>query len=420
VRTDVRLVAAACVLAAASVSAQPVRPGAPAAGLSPLSLQAAAIAKQAAAASVKGDADEAFRLSNEALALDATNREALAVKAGVLVNAGRFPEALDAYDAWQKAAGKDDPPTLALFGRGTLQALVPDADRAIGARALEALARAGVPDARAALGRLRASSDDPAASSAATEALARLGDARAGRELLATASAGTMTRRFSAVQAVGVARPVGASKALVKLLGDPDPMIRSGVLDALASLGDVTVKPAVLKRLADSDRIVRLGAAATLHRLGDRSGEKLLLEALNADLADLRLLAASGFKGSADRTWVAAIRPILADMNGRNRLIAADLLLPVEREAALETIRAALADENPWIRTTAAQMLVADPSADTATLRTMLRDGSPWVRLYAAGRLATPQAPRGRGAGRETGAPPARTPPAASNNPARR
>ena len=87
-RIDVRLVAAACVLAAASVSAQPVRPGAPAAGLSPLSLQAAAIAKQAAAASVQGDADEAFRLSNEALALDAANREALAVKADVLVKRG--------------------------------------------------------------------------------------------------------------------------------------------------------------------------------------------------------------------------------------------------------------------------------------------------------------------------------------------
>jgi HEAT repeat protein len=165
-------------------------------------------------------------------------------------------------------------------------------------------------------------------------------------------------------------------------------MIRSAAVNALAEIGDRSVIPALRLRLTDADRIVRVGAAAALKRLGVSEGDALLAEGLAHALPEVRLLAASGFKGTDTGSWIAAIRPILQEMSGRYRLIAAELLMPVDRPAALDAIRLAAKDENPWIRAAAARRLASDCGLDLELLFALLRDASAWARLHASGRLA--------------------------------
>lgn len=352
-------------------------------------VRAASLAREARAMVVKGDSGEALRLADEALALDPSNRDAVGVKIAVLAGDRQAGRAIDAYETWLAASGRHDRSLLGEVARGVLESLADQADRAVAARALEQLARAGSRQARAVLEKQRDAPGDRARSAAASDALARLGDRRAVQATLRAIASPGIAARYDAIRVATEARLAGAARALAGSLTDPDPMIRSSAANALAELGDRSAVQALRQRLTDSDRIVRIAAAAALKRLGESDGDRLLAENLGHELPEVRLLAASGFKDGAPGPWVAAIRPILENMNGRYRLVAAEYLLPVDRPAALETIRKAASDENPWIRADAVRLLAAEASPDLSALLAFLRDPSPWARVRAAARLAS-------------------------------
>jgi HEAT repeat protein len=104
----------------------------------------------------------------------------------------------------------------------------------------------------------------------------------------------------------------------------------------------------------------------------------------------MRLIAAEAYADRGTGAWVNALMPLLQDTAGLTRLRAAELLAPVNPEAARGVLTAAAADNNPVVRAEATRILDAPAIAaaipsDLPSLRRLLRDPDPGVRLHAAG-----------------------------------
>lgn len=308
-----------------------------------------------------------------------------------LLDAGRLEQAIESYNRYATDRKNEDEALLAALGQATLRQLAEGGHgETLTALALERLARVGDERARRALA-LAATGERTLMPQGlpADASLARLGDARAGARLVELASRSDVPNRVAVIDAIRDARVQGAGTALQALLDDPSPPVRAAAADALATLGVKDAIPRLRSLLDDRVLLSRVSAASALKRLGDGSADKLLDEWLTSELPDLRLMAATAYAGSLrDRGWSAAVKPLLADPNGTNRLRAAELLLRADALAARETLRKAAFDANPAVRAEAARLLASAPSPELPLLRRLLEDESAWVRLHAAGASA--------------------------------
>lgn len=331
-----------------------------------------------------GRIEEAARLSEEALKQTPADAAAARLRIDTLLRMSDRAAALDAYEQFGRAAKKEDDRLLAPIARAELEALAGDAVPMVQVAATERLARLGDAKARQALADRTRREPDAAGGRAATEALARLGDVAAARRLTALAASGPAAVRIPALVALARSGAAERTAAVQSALEDLDPVIRAAAADA-AGMGKVTEARGRLKRLLD-DRsfLVRLSAAAALKRLGDTAGDALLGAALASELPDARLMAAQGFIGASDRSWVPAIRPLLQNRDGLNRLRAADMLLPIARADAYSTLAEAAEDPNPSVRSEAARILASHRAEAPALMRRLLRDQAAMVRLFAA------------------------------------
>lgn len=115
---------------------------------------------------------------------------------------------------------------------------------------------------------------------------------------------------------------------LIDQLGDDDPEVRGNSASALGTIGDADAVPALLEILGDASNLVRFNAASSLSQLGSPRGTEFLFEALRDTDPILR---------------VNSIRS----------------LVQVQRASAAveERLLAALGDEEPLMRSGAAQIL---------------------------------------------------------------
>jgi hypothetical protein len=351
------------------------------------------------AAYAAGQFDEAARIADEALALDARDHAAIELK--VRARASRTPAAgLDTYEGWLATSGVEDPFLVRPVARRILWDLASGSDETIRLAALQRLAGAGD---RAAADRL---ADAAAATSAAIDAQLALHGNRRAAERLAERPDVSTVRPETLAEALSYSGPAGVPR-LRELLKHPAPPVRAAAALALGRLGpDAGAARAQLEAMFD-DPAVRSFVAVPLARLGHAGAEALMQEFLQSPVADLRLLAAQAYAGSGAGAWSEALRPLLDDPNGLTRVRAAELLLPVARDEALAALAAASAAANPVVRadvTRVLELAAADAArhagdacsvGDLGILRRQLRDADPSVRLHAAGGILTRGALRG-------------------------
>jgi HEAT repeat protein len=294
------------------------------------------------AALAAGRADAAVRAADDVLTRRPWDHRALQLK--IDAQSSSSPNAaLDTYERWLGARGPEDLGLLAPIAEGVLRQL--------------------------------ASGGDPALK-------------REAEEQLSAAAPGSSTGRDSGPSSVA---------ALLAALKAPAGPTRAGAAASLGKLKAKEAEPALLEAMQDQDPFVRFSATVALARLGNAQGQQGVQEMLQSPVPDIRLMAAEAWDGN-NGPWVAAITPLLTDLNGVTRLRAAALLAPVDPEAARRTLTAALDDPNPAVRSETARtmaQIARDGAADAATLRKLMRSEDPRTRLYSAGGiLAAVRAPR--------------------------
>jgi len=232
--------------------------------------------------------------------------------------------------------------------------------------------------------------------------LAIAGDAAAARRLLQP-SASAQVRPQALAKALPAAG-MTAVPTLRAMLKDPAAPVRMEAAMSLAKLGAVDAIPDLEPLLADPE--MRSVAAVALTRLGDTTAETVVKEMLQSPVADVRLLGAQAYEGKGSGPWVQALMPALQDPNGLTRVRAAELLAPVEPDAALPVLLEASSDSNPVVRADVMRVvertgILASPGQVSgatrprdgdgprglAALRRLLRDADPAVRLSAAGAI---------------------------------
>jgi HEAT repeat protein len=92
--------------------------------------------------------------------------------------------------------------------------------------------------------------------------------------------------RRPAVQPLGIIGSPRATTTLLKVLNDPDWLVRAATCQALAELVDIRAVPKLLKVLSDDDRTVAINAARALGAIGDRRATPALIRELKSEDRD--------------------------------------------------------------------------------------------------------------------------------------
>ena len=354
-----------------------------AAAQSPDEIHAASLTK-ARAALQAGRSREAITLADTVLSARPADGDAAAVKVDALLGLSERDKALDAYDIWARIAQTEQLPLLERIARAELEALTGESVSGIQSEALAALAAHGTPSARARLDKLAWAEPPTAAAWPAIVALARLGEARATERVLRAARESTGSGKAEAIRAIAVAKVAGADAVLRETLAMRDPMLQSAAVDAVVALRLKPLVPEVQKVASGGEQFARFVAAVALADLGARGGEALIDAGLKAPATDMQIKAAGALRARGVKTWHEHVRPLLADPNGLTRFQAAELLLTVDRPAALKVLTAGTTDPNFAIRGEVARILTTDEKTPVSELRRLLRDGAPQVRVLAA------------------------------------
>jgi HEAT repeat protein len=308
-------------------------------------------------------------------------------------------DALEAYDSFRKNSGRDSALLLASIARSELRALSHGELSSLQGEALGTLAANGDVIARKQLEQMAGTAPitTPTAA-AATEALARLDDARAAQRLVAWTAQMDPGQRVMLLRALGSVPHAPALALIRDSLASSNPLTQAAAAESAAALGLKETEPDLRKVLASGHPFAQNAATLALARMGDPAAKERARKMLTSPAPPVRLQAARALDQIGDRSWVADIQPLLKDPDGLTRFQAAELLLHVDRPAALAVLQPGLADPNPAIRGECARILTADAAADLPALRTLLGDAASQIRLQAAAailakaRVATPAA----------------------------
>ncbi len=366
-------------------------------------LPVAAVAEQAqtkteTAAQAVGQAREALqanrpadavRLADTVLVQMPANREAVDVKIRALLALRDRARARAAYDDFVTSAKKQDGGLLRPLAADELRdvAATAGSDVQLRVTALDRLAAGG--DAAAAADLERMAAEGAGVGMLADSALAKRGDAGAVRRLADAASSARIRDKSLVARAIQSANAKGAAYALVPLLQDPSPVVRSAAADALGALGYQAAAPELRALLSDQNGAARIRAALALKRLGDSAGDDLVAALLKGPAVDGRLDALEVSPGVKPADRSAIIKAALADGDPGNRIRAAELLARDDPAAARAVLTPLLKSGDPFSRIEAGRALDALGSPDLAVLHSMLADRNGWVRAYAAGGVLT-------------------------------
>lgn len=363
------LVTAILALAAAPAAAQTARP--------PSDPEALGRGWTALAA---GRVDDAVALATGILRRNPRSHAAIGLQIEALSSTPKPLTALDAYEAWLPAAGREveDRGLLEPIARGLLRTMATDPDPAVRTAALRALADLGDAAAAQAL-KTRSTEGDQTA----TIALAAGGDAGAVANLQAMVSAGTGRDYSSAIDSLAERGDVsiGLLGALAK---DRVPMNRAAAALAAATSRDPAAAQLLESLNDDQDPLVRRSLTLARAKRGDRQALAEAQAMLQSEVPDLRLMAAAALKSNLPVEAVEAVRPLLTNQDGLTRFKAAALVGPSDPTAVQSVLDNGLASPNPLIQQEAARIATTVLPTDLALLRRLLRHADRTIVAAAA------------------------------------
>jgi HEAT repeat protein len=198
--------------------------------------------------------------------------------------------------------------------------------------------------------------EDPELTAIATGALAQIGmpAISAVTELLVPDGSGSSSQIALAVGILARIRHSQTIEPLLQLVDDPDPQIRSLVIEALGSFHDPRIPPLLISKLTDVSASTRTAAVVALCLRGDLATELNLLDRLQPLLFDLNIEVCEATARGLARVNDPGVVPVLAKVLGSqqtpDRLKAAVILAIgwIGTQPAIDTLIAALATTAPF------------------------------------------------------------------------
>jgi HEAT repeat protein len=236
------------------------------------------------------------------------------------------------------------------------------------------------PQSIAALVALIQQDEDPELTAIATGALAQIGTPAiaAVTALLVPTGSGSSSQLPLAVGILARIRHSQTIEPLLQLVDNPDPQIRTLVIEALGSFHDPRIPPLLISKLTDIAASARKAAVVALCLRGDLATELNLLDRLQPLLLDLNLevceATARGLARVNDPGVVTVLAKVIRSPQTPDRLKSAVILALgwIGTQPAIDTLIAALAITAPFApeliiaigkteceRTYASQQLVA-------------------------------------------------------------
>ncbi|WP_310423458.1 HEAT repeat domain-containing protein [Chamaesiphon sp. VAR_48_metabat_135_sub] len=214
-------------------------------------------------------------------------------------------------------------------------------DRWFGARILGAFKQ---PQVVTALVALIQQNEDPELTTIASGALTKIGIPAIATmtDLLATPDRGI------AIAILAQIRHSQTIEPLIQVIDDPDPQLRTLIVEALGSFHDPRIPPRLLLKLTDVAASVRQATVVALSLRGDLAVELDLLEHLKPRLFDLNLdvckSTALGLARLPDPEVVGTLAEVLASINTPNELKSSVILALgwIGTQPAIDSLIAAL------------------------------------------------------------------------------
>jgi HEAT repeat protein len=198
--------------------------------------------------------------------------------------------------------------------------------------------------------------EDPELTAIATGALAQIGTPAiaAVTTLLTPTEAGGSARLGLAVRILARIRHSQTIEPLLQLIDDPDPQIRTLVIEALGSFHDPRIPTLLLSKLTDVAPSVRTAAVVALCLRSDLTTELQLLDRLQPLLFDLNLevcaATARGLARLPDPGVVLVLAKVLGSHQTPDRLKSAVILSLgwIGTQPAIDTLIAQLTTASPF------------------------------------------------------------------------
>ena len=125
-----------------------------------------------------------------------------------------------------------------------------------------------------------------------------------------------------------------------------DPLFRSAIIDAFASIGRNEVVPVMLGSTKEASWKVRLAAARALHKLDGNDALKHLESLLNdPDGAVQACVNGAFYRATGKKDYLDVLTGLITDLSKRTRKAAADELLDTESDAALKAVIASFSEQ---------------------------------------------------------------------------
>jgi sodium transport system permease protein len=332
----------------------------------------------------RGDVQAAVKAADDQLERDPRSRDAIALKVEALAGARDWEWALDSYEAYLAAGGREDVDLVREIAFGTLRetlAFYPS----LRPTTLGRLACAGDRDALLELRREQPSINQD------VETLgyrARLGDDGALAALRQIAGTAPIGVRASALLVLLQLEDAGAEPAVLLALGHPEFYLRLVGVRTARALALASARPHLELIARDPNALLAGEALAALAVLGvpgavDRVRPLVLAPSLDLRVAALEALVVREPSAGVLRGLSFAARTRTSQTWTR----AVELLLPRAAGDARAAIREGLTDSSASVRTQAlrlAAFVPMDDPGDLVRLRQLLRDDNLLVRVEAA------------------------------------
>ncbi len=163
-------------------------------------------------------------------------------------------------------------------------------------------------------------------------------------ELIGDADEKVALEALETVKVIGSEHSLGLLKRIFP--ETQDPVFRSAIIDAFASIGRNEVVPVILGSSKEASWKVRLSAARALHKLAGNDALKHLEHLLDdPDGAVKACVNGVFYRATGKKEYLDVLTGLITDLSKRTRKAAADELLDVESDVTLRTVIASFSEQ---------------------------------------------------------------------------
>lgn len=163
-------------------------------------------------------------------------------------------------------------------------------------------------------------------------------------ELIGDADEKVALEALETIKVIGNEHALGLLKRIFP--ETQDPIFRSAIIDAFASIGRNEVIPVILGSTKEASWKVRLAAARALHKLSGAESLKHLEHLLaDPDGAVKACVNGAFYRATGKKEYIDVLAGLSTDLSKRTRKAAVDELLDVESDATLKTVIASFSEQ---------------------------------------------------------------------------